>query len=199
MRAARTDTARAVPRSNALRELALTAGAIVGVLCIVLALASMVFGLTPLVFRSGSMSPTIGTGALGFARTVPAGEIREGDVVSIVNDAGTRITHRVVDAQPAGGEAAALTLKGDANQVADLTPSVVTSAERVFFHVERLGYVVSWLSSPAAAFLGGLLAGVLLMVGFRPKVETESGGAEGADGETGAEYVPVSVERDEIR
>jgi signal peptidase len=187
------------PRPRAFRELALTAGAVVGVVCIVAAVASMLFGITPLVFRSGSMSPTIGTGALGLARTVPASEIRDGDIVSVINDAGTRITHRVVAVQPTAGGAAALTLKGDANQVADLAPSVVTSVDRVFFHVERLGYAVSWLSSPTAAFLGGLLVGVLLMVGFRPSVVEEPEGVEDARGDVGADPVPSGVERDVAR
>src|SRR5690606_14624076 len=113
----------------------------------------MLFGITPLVFRSGSMSPTIGTGALGIAKTVPASKIQAGDVVSTIDDAGTRITHRVVATNALAGEAVSLTLKGDANAVADLAPSIVTEADVVLFHVERLGYAVSWLQSPAAAFL----------------------------------------------
>lgn len=191
-------TGDAQARPRALRELALTIGAVVGVVCIVAAVASMLFGITPLVFRSGSMSPTIGTGALGLAQTVPAGEIREGDVVSIVNDSGTRITHRVVSTEIVEGGAARLTLQGDANQVADLTPSVVSSADRVFFHMERLGYAVSWLSSPAAAFLGGLLVGVLLMVGFRPTVTKMPGVVAVDAGEMGAEGALVRAEREVV-
>lgn len=183
--------------ARALREFVLTSGAVVGVICIVAAMASMLFGITPLVFRSGSMSPTIGTGALGLAQTVPAADIREGDVVSVINDAGTRVTHRVVSAESASGGAAALTLRGDANEVVDLLPSVVTSTDRVFFHVERLGYVVSWLSSPAAAFLGGLLVGVLLMIGFRPAFAATSDAAAGDGIARETDRVLVHSEREE--
>lgn len=184
---------------STIREIALTAGAVIGVVCVVAAVASMLFGITPLVFRSGSMSPTIGTGALGLAREVPADQIRQGDVVSIVNEYGTRITHRVVASEPVAGGAASLTLKGDANQIADVTPSIVSSADRVFFHVERLGYAVSWLSSPSASFLGGLLVGVLLMIGFRPTMARGSEGALKVKGEMRADRAPAGVGRDEIR
>jgi hypothetical protein len=43
------------------------------------------FGVTPLVFTSGSMSPSIETGALGFARTVDADDHAVGDDVSVTN------------------------------------------------------------------------------------------------------------------
>lgn len=177
------------------REIALTAGAFVGVICIVAALASLLFGITPLVFRSGSMSPAIGTGALGIAKTVPASKIHEGDVVSVIDDAGTRITHRVVARNALEGEAVSLTLKGDANEVADLVPSVVTEADVVLFHVERLGYAVSWLQSPVAAFLGGLAVGVLLMIGFRPSLGTEPEGAPKALDGSAARYLLADTEK----
>lgn len=185
-------------RRSTIREIALTAGAVVGVVCVVAAVASMLFGITPLVFRSGSMSPTIGTGALGLAREVPADQIRQGDVVSIVNEHGTRITHRVVANEPVAGGAASLTLKGDANQIADVTPSIVSSADRVFFHVERLGYAVSWLSSPSAAFLGGLLVGALLMIGFRPTVTRIPEVVADDAGEESATGALVSAEKEVV-
>lgn len=187
-----------VSAGRTVREIALTVGAVVGVFCIVVAVASMLFGITPLVFRSGSMSPTIGTGALGLAKTVPAEDIRDGDVVSIVDDSGTRITHRVVATTPIEGELVSLTLKGDANTAADVAPSMETEADVVFFHVERLGYVVSWLSSPIATFLGGLAVGVLLMLGFRPTVESDSEGALARPGESVARGAVVGVEREVV-
>lgn len=183
--------------SRVVREVALTAGAVFGVVCLVAAVASMLLGVTPLVFRSGSMAPTISTGALGLARTVPSAEIREGDVVSIVNDAGTRITHRVVSAEAAAGGATTLTLKGDGNQATDPVPVVVPSADRLFFHVERLGYLVSWLTSSIATFLGGLLVGILLMVGFRPTLTPRADAATADDGVPGADAVLVLLEKEE--
>ncbi|MFC0316351.1 signal peptidase I [Gordonia phosphorivorans] len=150
------------------RELALNVGAVAGLLCLVVAVASMIFGITPLVFRSGSMAPQITTGSLALARTVPAADLRVGDVVSVENDSGTRITHRVIAVEPAGEGAVSLTLKGDANPIADGSPYVVTEADRVITSVPGLGYVAAWLSSRTAIFLGGVLAGALLMLAFGP-------------------------------
>ena len=60
------------------RQTVLTVGAVLGVVCLLLAAGSALFGLRPLVFRSGSMSPTIDTGALGLAREVDAARLRGG-------------------------------------------------------------------------------------------------------------------------
>ena len=156
------------PPKRSWRELALNVGAVVGLACIVIAVASMVFGIKPLVFRSGSMSPEITTGSLAIARTVPASDIRVGDVVSVENVEGTRISHRVIAVDPTGGDQFALTLKGDANSVADPLPYEVTQADRVITSVPYLGYVAAWLSSKTAIFLGGVVAGALLMLAFGP-------------------------------
>lgn len=163
----RADDARTSGGARRLRELALNVGAVIGVLCIVLALASALFGVTPLVFRSGSMSPDIPTGSLALARSVPAQELEVGDVVSVVNEQGVRVTHRAVDLAPVpGGSAVVATLKGDANSVPDVSPYVIEEADRVMVHAPGLGYAVSWITSPVAIFLGGMLAGALMMVAF---------------------------------
>lgn len=155
------------PPRKSRRELALNIGAIAGTVCIVLAFVSMTLGVTPLVFRSGSMAPDIPTGSLALARTVPAGDIRVGDVVSVDNATGTRITHRVVGIDPSGDHVA-LTLKGDANRAPDPNPYLVGEADRVLVSIPWLGYLAAWLSGKMAVFLGGILAGVLLMLAFGP-------------------------------
>ncbi|WP_336793972.1 signal peptidase I [Gordonia malaquae] len=156
------------PKPRSRRELALNVGAILGLICIVVAIGSMLFGITPLVFRSGSMSPDIPTGSLALARTVDATDLRIGDVVSVDNEVGTRITHRVVAIENAGDGAVSLTLKGDANRVPDPSPYLVTEADRVIGSVPILGYAAAWLSSKTAIFIGGIVAGALLMLAFGP-------------------------------
>lgn len=156
-------------RSNVLRwtrETALTVGAVVGVTCVLIAIAALVFGVKPLVFESGSMGPQIDTGALGVAVSTPADELGVGDVVSVTNDAGDRITHRIVGMNSNGEGDAELTLRGDANASPDAQTYRVSRADRLLFSVNGLGYVVDALQSPAAIFAGGLLVGVLLMVAF---------------------------------
>ncbi|WP_461164800.1 signal peptidase I [Arthrobacter sp. R4-81] len=143
----------------------LTLGAVLGTLCLLAALAGMMLGAKPLIFRSGSMSPAIATGALGISFPVDAQEIRTGDIISAENSGGVRITHRVVGTDVANG-AATLILKGDANAVADPEPYVLRTADRVVFSLPLLGYGVAWLSSPAAMFVGGLFTAFLLYLAF---------------------------------
>ncbi len=168
------------------REFALNAGAVAGLVCIVIAVASMVFGVKPLVFRSGSMSPDIITGSLALARSVPVTDIRVGDVVSVENVAGTRITHRVIAVEPAGDGQMALSLKGDANPIADPDPYIVTRADRVMASAPLLGYAAAWLSSKTAIFLGGVLAGALLMLAFGPLRRPGAGQPDSAVSESSA-------------
>lgn len=156
----------AKPARSRGKEIALNIAAIAGLICIIATLASLVFGIKPLVFRSGSMSPQINTGALALAKTVPATDLAVGDVISVNNDQGVRITHRVYSLEPAIGDTVVVTLKGDDNNAPDRLPYTITEADRVFFHVGGLGYVVAWLSSPLAIFLGGVLVGAVLVIAF---------------------------------
>ncbi|EME16687.1 signal peptidase I [Rhodococcus triatomae] len=150
------------------REIALNVGAVAGLICVLAAAASFLFGIKPLVFRSGSMSPDIPTGALALSKATPAADLAVGDVVSVENEQGTRITHRIQEIVTADDTGAVLILKGDANKDADISPYTVTEADRVFFSVPGLGYAVSWLSSPTAIFLGGAFVGGLMVLAFGP-------------------------------
>lgn len=131
-----------------LRELALTVGAVAGVLCVVFTLLGAFVGVRPLVFTSGSMAPSIATGDLAVTRPVPLSRVSAGDVVSVFDAQGTRVTHRVVSLDP-------LRLKGDANAVVDPLPYVVEQVDLVLFSVPAGGYVLTWLSSPPATMLLG--------------------------------------------
>ena len=119
-----------------------------------------------LVFESGSMSPTVETGGLALTRTVPAGELAVGDIVSVTPSSGERVTHRIVGIDATGGQTL-LSLQGDANQAADPEPYPVTEADRVLFHVNHLGFVVDALASPYAVFLAGAFVAGLLALAFR--------------------------------
>ncbi|MBJ7352201.1 MAG: signal peptidase I [Rhodococcus sp.] len=162
------------------REVALTVGALAGLLCISIAVCALLFGLTPLVFRSGSMAPAIDTGALAISKETAATEVRVGDIVNVTNAVGSRITHRVVEIGAVGTDSAQLYLQGDANAERDSQSYIVSEVGRVVASVPRLGYAVSWLSGPVAVFAGGVLVGVLLMVAWSPgRGRTITGEPEG--------------------
>jgi signal peptidase I len=152
---------------GAARQIGLTVGAVVGTLCILAAVAAVVLDVRPLVFRSGSMSPTIGTGALAVARHVDASTLEVGQIVSVPTPSGERVTHRIQAVQHEGGSAV-LQLKGDANEAPDAAPYVVTHADRVVFSVPWLGYAVGWVAGPVGLFGLGLYAAFLLSVIVRP-------------------------------
>lgn len=154
------------PRDRALgvlREVALTAGAVVGTLCLVFALLGAVADVRALAFTSGSMSPAIRTGDLAVTRPVPVDRLAVGDIVSVFDARGVRVTHRVV--QVDGPRQ--LRLKGDANEFADPLPYRVDGVDLVLFSVPAAGYLLTWSSSPVATLLLGVYLAFLLWV-LRP-------------------------------
>ncbi|MDI9957670.1 MULTISPECIES: hypothetical protein [unclassified Rhodococcus (in: high G+C Gram-positive bacteria)] len=159
---------------NRVREVLLSLGALAGLVSIIIFIAGLAFGITPLIFRSGSMSPMIDTGALAFARTVPASEVLVGDIVSVSDSQGTRITHRVESIDQQGNNLAVAQLRGDANPIADPDPYVITEADRVFFSINRLGYVAVWLSGPSGLVLGAIAVGGLLYIAFRRREASDA-------------------------
>lgn len=156
------------------REVLLTVGAVLGTACIVLAIVGAAYNVKPLIFRSGSMGPTIPAGALGLAKPAEASALKVGDIVSVKSH-GTRITHRIQKINVSGATAN-LTLKGDANRVPDAHSYRVKSADRVFFHMPYAGYFVSYASGPVGLIITGMLASMLLWLVVRP---TRRGSASG--------------------
>jgi signal peptidase I len=170
-------------------DLLLTIGAIAGVLCVLVAIAAFAFQVHLVVFRTGSMSPAIETGALALSRTVPASELAVGDVVTVRSATGQRITHRIQRVTQVG-DGAQLVLRGDANRVDDAQPYDVTEADRVIASVPQAGYVVAWLSGPIGIFGGGLLVGLTLLIAFgRGTAPAPDGTPRGVSGVTAAALV----------
>lgn len=98
----------------------LTLAAACGVVCIVLVALSFFFDVSVLMFKTGSMEPTIRTGAVAIAHEIPAEDIEVGDVVSVTRPGQLPVTHRVLsvsepdtDAPPG---ARTIEMKGDANE-----------------------------------------------------------------------------------
>jgi len=147
--------------SKRLADLALTIGAVLGVGCLLVAVAGPLLGVSAQFVRSGSMEPEFGTGALVFAREASVSDLTEGDVVSIPTES-SRITHRIVKIHH-DGDMATLTLKGDANRNPDPRTHTVSSADRVFFDVPWLGYPLGWLREPLGAIILAGLVVVLLV------------------------------------
>lgn len=81
-----------------------------------------VFGITPMVVLSGSMSGTqeghIEVGDLIFAKSAEPETLKENDVISFVKD-GTAVTHRITSIETDENGNLLFTTKGDANETED--------------------------------------------------------------------------------
>src|SRR5689334_10827494 len=97
-------------------DVLLTLAAIAGAACILLVVAAVLFDVGIVLFRTGSMSPTIPVGSAALVREVPVRELHVGDVVTVDRPGRLPVTHRIVAIDDAGaGGARRLTLRGDAN------------------------------------------------------------------------------------
>jgi len=146
----------------------LTVAALLGLVMTGITVFAAKTGLRPLVVRSGSMEPTIGTGAMVLVRDVPASAIRVGDVVAVDRPDRTRVTHRVVSVTHTGATAS-LVLKGDANTDPDPEAVMVTHAGRLVATAPLLGRVGAFLSSARGGFLLGWLVAAAMLAVLRRK------------------------------
>jgi signal peptidase I len=145
-------------------QVVLTLAAVLGVVSVLMVLAAPVLGVRPLIFMSGSMSPTIPAGSLGLSRTVPAAELRVGDVVTVPEGEDTYVTHRIVAVTQHEGTAT-LELKGDGNKAPDAQLRQVTEAPRLLVSAPWLGTLVAWFSrAPGVYVLAGYVVVALGML-----------------------------------
>jgi signal peptidase len=151
-------------KSAAMRavDLLLTVAAIGGVVCIAAVIAATVFDITLIMFKTGSMSPTIPAGSLAVVREIPATEARVGDIVTIDRPDELPITHRVVSTSSTTDGRTSIVMKGDANELEDPAPYVVDTVRIVLYSVPGLASVIVWMSHPFV--LGGITLGAALLV-----------------------------------
>jgi signal peptidase len=156
--------ARPTRRSGAwhLADAALSFAAIGGVLCIAAVVAATFFDITLIMFKTGSMSPTIPTGSLAVVREIPASEAAVGDVVTVDRTDLLPITHRITSVSDAGNGFTSITMRGDANLDEDPEPYVVQNVRTVLFSVPGLATVVVAFSNPY--LLGGITFGAAVLV-----------------------------------
>lgn len=152
----------------------LNLAALGGLACIVLVILAFFFNITLIMFKTGSMSPTIPAGSLAVVREIPASDIKLGDVLTVDRAGMLPVTHRVTSVS-GEGEARTITMKGDANDAEDPSPYTLTQARRVLFSVPELAKVVVWFSNPLV--LGGITiaASALVTWAFWPRGEQDGG------------------------
>lgn len=151
---------------HVLREAVLWVAAALGTICLLVAGVAIVFGMTPLIFSSGSMSPGIPTGSLALAISTPAADLEPGDIVSVLWSDGERVTHRLVSSTPALGDTFRLTTRGDANSIIDPEQVTVAKVDRVVWSTPELGFVITEVTKPQWVFVLGVVVGGLVALAF---------------------------------
>lgn len=141
-----------------------------GLACILCLIASALFGASLVVFRTGSMAPSMPTGTLAVALPVDAADIAVGDVLMVERDEQLPVTHRVVEItpDPRDENGVVVLLKGDANGSADREPYHLTEAMRIVFPIPGLG--TAFMVARTPLFLGAatLLVAALVVWAFWP-------------------------------
>ncbi|KAA0918763.1 signal peptidase I [Dietzia sp. ANT_WB102] len=141
----------------------LSALALLGVVCIIATIAAFALNISLIMFKTGSMSPTIPTGSLAIVRQIPASDIRVGDVTTVSRGEGQLpVTHRVVSVTPVNGDTYSIAMKGDANDSPDAQPYEVAEVKKVLWHAPGLAYVVAKVSQPI--YMAGITIAASLLV-----------------------------------
>ncbi|RUR01449.1 signal peptidase I [Labedella endophytica] len=174
-RASRTATRPRRPASRVAGDVLLNTLALAGVVCIVLVVLSVFFQITLIMFKTGSMSPTIPTGSVAVVREIPAEDIRVGDVVTVDRAGDLPVTHRVLSVSVADGapDARTITMQGDANASPDPSPYTVESVRIVLASVPHLASVIVWFSNPVVLGSITLAASALVVWAFWPRSHEE--------------------------
>ncbi|MGB9032936.1 signal peptidase I [Arthrobacter sp. UCD-GKA] len=153
---------------------ALNLAALGGVICLAFVALAFIFNITLIMFKTGSMSPTIPAGSLSVVREIPATEIKVGDVVTVDRPAALPITHRVTSvAEVPLSTERIITMKGDANEAEDPFPYTVNTVRLVLASVPNLAYGVIWLSNPWVMAVLTIGASTLVTWAFWPRDPSE--------------------------
>lgn len=149
----------------------------------VLVVLALTANITLMMFRTGSMSPTIPAGSVAVVQLIPASDIEVGDVVTVDREGQLPVTHRVTSIAPGASDAErVITMRGDANAADDPYPYTVRSARIVLFSVPGIASAIVAMGNPVV--LGGLTIGatVLVVWAFWPRTSARRRGQDARQG-----------------
>lgn len=138
-----------------LGEIFLWLAALLGGISILLVFLWWALDISLIMFRTGSMEPTIPTGAVAVVQEIPADEVQVGDILTVERAGQLPVTHRVTEIEP-GPESAqrVIRMQGDANETEDPYPYTITEARVSLFHIPHIAHAVHQLNNP---YLLGLI------------------------------------------
>lgn len=157
--------------THTLGEALLTLLALGGLICLVLVALALFFNMSLMMFKTGSMSPTIPAGSVALVREIPASEVVAGDIVTVDREHALPVTHRVTSvAQGSHAEERVITMRGDANRDEDPEPYRVETVRIVVGSVPALAHVIVWFGHPVVLGTITLGASALVTWAFWPRV-----------------------------
>lgn len=128
-----------------------------------------IFGMTPLVVLSGSMSGSqdghIEVGDLVLVRNIAPQELEAGDVIAFMNGQ-TTVTHRITKVNVSSNQEISFNTKGDANNSEDASTVAASQVIGIYVcRIPKIGDFVFFLQKPAGMFI---FIGVplLLFIGY---------------------------------
>lgn len=149
--------------------------AVAGAVCILLVVLAFTAQITLIMFRTGSMSPTIPAGSVAVVQRVPASEIEVGDVVTVDREGELPVTHRVTTIEAgASADERVITMRGDANTADDPFPYTVSSVRSVLFSVPGIASVVAGMGNPVVLGALTVAATTLVVWAFWPRGQHRS-------------------------
>ncbi|MDN3442882.1 signal peptidase I [Microbacterium sp. APC 3901] len=155
---------------SALADALLWVAALAGLACMVLVIVALTANITLIMFRTGSMAPTIPAGSVAVVQSVAASQVQVGDVVTVDREGDLPVTHRVTSIAPGASEdERIITMRGDANAADDPHPYTVQTVRVVLLSVPGIATVVVAMGNPSV--LGGLtvVATALVAWAFWPR------------------------------
>lgn len=138
---------------------------VAGAISIILVIVGFTLNISIMMFRTGSMDPTIPAGSIALVREIPATDIAEGDIITVDRGTGLLpVTHRVTEIQQVHENTGAVTfvMRGDANDYDDPDPYTATTVQRTLFSIPGVAPVIQQFQNPLV--LGGLTLGASALV-----------------------------------
>lgn len=154
---------------------------ILGVL-VALIFAGSAFGWQAFGVLSGSMEPTIETGALVFIdKNAEPASLQEGDVIAfeVAGDSGAVCTHRIVEVN----DDQTFTTKGDNNDAVDANavPYSKVLGKTADISIPVLGEIMLKITANPTVWIGGVLAltaGLVIITSIKPRRRENLSGEE---------------------
>jgi signal peptidase len=167
----------------------LLAGA--GLIAILLVIAAYTFNTSVVMFRTGSMEPTVPAGSAALAREIPASEVEVGDILTVERPDRLPVTHRVIEIEPGNApEERVITMQGDANDYPDASPYTITEGKVMLGSVPGAANIVNQLGNPYV--LGGITIAAAILVGwaFWPRAGSPTNSTD-SNGQDTASEIPL--------